>query len=198
MIHADLVTVYHDDPYRVLAQDLARQLLEVETGFRFIGVDNRVHNRGFAAGCNLGALGCEDAHAPIVGFLNPDVTVHGHFLKRVREALTGPVVITGCRFSKPQSHLDVWGVTDWVCGAAMFVKRDWFQAIGGFDEQFQWSWEETDLIRQAEAQGLECRSIDLPIHHESPTTDDPEVQAYKSFHFTQGQRRFARKWQRRN
>lgn len=194
----DLVSVYHNETnyeqHLALRDAIAKH--EPTGGYRFIGVDNRTRNRGFAAGCNLGALH-PDATAPIVGFLNPDVTVHGPFIAAVRRHLQAPVVITGCRYHKGAGELEAWGVTDWVCGAALFVDRKWFQAVGGFDEQFVWAWEETDLIRQAEVQGLQCQSIELPIDHQSPEADEPGDVTYKRYHFEQGQKRFARKWTRR-
>lgn len=197
-VNIDLVTVYHNEHtlhQHLLVRDAIAKC-EPDGGYRYIGVDNRINNRGFAAACNLGAFH-PDATAPVIGFLNPDVNILGPFIARVRAQLRGPVVITGCRFDKPDRDLHLWGVTNWVCGAALFVDRKWFQAVGGFDTQFVWAWEETDLIRQAEDQGLQCQSIELPIHHESPTEDNATDATYKRYHFDQGQKRFARKWGRR-
>lgn len=198
MIHADLVSVYHNDRNYKLFEQLRAALAhhEPKGGYRLIGVDNRERNRGFAVGCNLGARH-PDATARVIGFLNPDVEVTGPFLAAATKALVPPVVITGCRYGKEQRELDIWGVNEWVCGAAMFVARDWFQAVGGFDEQFTWSWEETDLIRQAETQGYQCRAIELPINHQSPVNDPPADRKYKQFNFAQGQKRYARKWAHR-
>jgi GT2 family glycosyltransferase len=197
-VNIDLVTVYHNETNRQQHLALRDAVAEHEPngGYRYIGVDNRTCNRGFAAGCNLGAFHPE-ATAPIIGFLNPDVTVSGPFIATVKASLKPPVVITGCRYGKSAHELDLWGVTDWVCGAAFFVERKWFQAVGGFDVQFVWSWEETDLIRQAQDQGLRCQSIELPIGHQSPTEDEPKDVTYKRYNFDQGQKRFARKWGRR-
>lgn len=195
MIRADLVTVFHNavnyEQHQRLFADIGR--FEPDGGFRLIGVDNRLNNRGFAAGCNLGAFHPE-AKAPIIGFVNPDLLVRGPFLDDVEQALDGPVVITGHRFGKAQRELDIWGVRDWVCGAAMFVRRSWFTQVGGFDEQFTWGWEETDLIRRAQAMALRCHSIPLALAHESPAVDSVEDASYKRFHFEQGAKRFYTKW----
>lgn len=195
IIRADLVTVFHNDENYLQHLQLRDAIAHHEPngGYRFIGVDNRTTNRGFAGACNLGALH-PDVDAPIIGFLNPDTEIGGPFLGPVTATLTGRVVITGCRFGKPQAELDHWGVPEWVCGAALFTTRSWFQAVGGFDEQFVWSWEETDLIRRAYTQGLECRSLDLPVAHSSPSDDSIADTAYKHFHFNQGRKRYARKW----
>lgn len=196
-LRADFVTVYHNDANHEQHKQLRASLLRHEPGggYTFIGVDNRNNNRGFAGGCNIGAF-TDGATAPIIGFLNPDATVTGPFLDKVTATLVAPVVITGCRYNKSQAELDTWGVRDWVCGAAMFVLRSWFTSVGGFDTQFVWSWEETDLIRQAEAQNLVCKSIALPIHHASPTQETAKDARYKHYHFAKGIQRYYRKWPR--
>ena len=50
--------------------------------------------------------------------------------------MVGDVVITGANFNKNPVEIRNWGLNDWVCGVAMFVKRSWFEEIGGFDERF--------------------------------------------------------------
>lgn len=159
-----------------------------------VGVDNRVNNRGFAIGCNFGAF-AEGVDAPLIGFLNPDVAIKGPFMDAVAEAFRDPsVVIAGNRFGKPQRELDLWGCRNWVCGAAMFVRRTWFTEVGGFDERFVWSHEETDLIRQAQAAGRTVRELDLPIEHDSPEDNPPEDVAYKVKWMKAGSVMFKEKW----
>jgi GT2 family glycosyltransferase len=194
-LRADLVTIYHNEHNYRQYRDLrtALQRAEPDEGYAFISVDNRTNNRGFAGGCNAGAF-TRGADAPIIGFLNPDVIVTGPFIDTVTAVLTGPVVITGCRYGKAQRELDDWGVTDWVCGAAFFVTRRWFTAVNGFDTQFVWGWEETDLIRRAQAQNLRCQSIELPIRHRSPDQNSATDAAYKNHYFNLGAKRFRAKW----
>jgi GT2 family glycosyltransferase len=198
VMRADLVTVYHNDTYYGLHRQLSEQIKQHEPsgGYRLIGVDNRTVNRGFAAACNLGAFH-EDATAPVIGFLNPDVTIEGPFIHTAMAALRGSTVITGCRFSKPDAELRTWGVRNWVCGAALFVTRTFFVGVGGFDTQFVWSWEETDLIRQAEAQGYICQPMTFPIRHDTRPDASEDDAAYKRYHFTQGERRYRSKWRGR-
>jgi hypothetical protein len=57
-----------------------------------------------------------------------------------RNLLTGPEVT---------APVDV----DWVSGACLLVRRDVFEALGGFDEQFFMYWEDADLCRRARAAG---------------------------------------------
>jgi GT2 family glycosyltransferase len=198
VIRADLVTVFHNDENYQLHLKLFDAIKRIETsgGFQLIGVDNRRNNRGFAAACNLGAFHPQ-AKAPMIGFLNPDVEIDGPFIHQASAGLHDKVVITGCRFDKPENELRAWGVRNWVCGAAFFVERQWFASVGGFDERFVWSWEETDLVRQAEAQGLACSPIHLPIRHQQATTNTDEDAAYKRYYFNQGEQRYRAKWRKR-
>jgi GT2 family glycosyltransferase len=196
-VRADLVTVYHNDRYRELSDKLFASVRSHEPagGYRLISVDNRQHNRGFAKGCNLGAFH-PAANAPIIGFLNPDLTIDGPFLDAVTATLDPNTVICGSRFGKSDRELNIWGVHDWVCGAAFFVLRSWFAQVEGFDTQFTWSWEETDIIRQAQRQGRRCQSIALPFQHTSPESDLSKEAAYKNFHFERGAARYHQKWGR--
>lgn len=193
----DIVTVVHNATNTAQAVDLEKAIAAHEDNeFQFVVVDNSTENRGFAKACNWGALH-PDVRSPIIGFLNPDVVVNGPFIDAVRAALEDPnVVITGCRFGKPARELAIWGVQDWVCGAAFFVKRSFFAPRHGFDEQFVWAWEETDLIRQAEHEGLRVRSIQLPLEHASPSGDSSQDIIYKRRNFELGAQRFEAKWRK--
>lgn len=193
-ISMDIVTVVHNDDNKALAEALFRDISRLERGFSFYVHDNSTENLGFAKGCNRGALE-QGTNAPYIGFLNPDVKVQGGFIGPVQQILELPgVVITGNRYGKPDRELEEWGVRNWVCGASFFVRRDWFTEKGGFDEGFVWAWEETDLIRQAEAEGRGVVSMELPIAHSSPLVESPEDTQYKITHFSAGREYFYRKW----
>ncbi|MDQ3849492.1 MAG: glycosyltransferase family 2 protein [Actinomycetota bacterium] len=58
------------------------------------------------------------------------------------------------RFWRTWSH-DAARPVPWVLGAALAIRRDAFQALGGFDEQFFMYGEELDLCRRLRAAGLE-------------------------------------------
>jgi GT2 family glycosyltransferase len=190
----DIVTVYHNDVAAAHAKRLQEQISEFETfPYNFVAMDNRVDNRGFAAACNLGA---NSGDSPIIGFMNPDCLITGDFMTPVVELFdTSPlVVITGERFGKGRHELRVWGCHDWVCGACFFVRREFWENVGGFDPQFFWAWEETDLIRQAQKLGFRVKSLNLPVYHESPSDDSFEVGRWKNKWFDIGAKRFYAKW----
>lgn len=193
----DLVVVYHNQKNRSQARDLKARLAELEPGdaYTFIGVSNVERNRGFGPGCNYGAW---QGDSEFIGFLNPDVHIDGPFLAPIVNTFRSDpdVVICGERFGKAAHELKVWGCRNWVCGACMFVRRSWFEAIGGFDEQFKWGWEETDLIREAEYMGLGVVSLFLPVRHESPVENSKQDHVYKNRHFDAGKKAFFKKWPR--
>jgi GT2 family glycosyltransferase len=193
-VKVDIVTVFHNDRNFNWACELQKQLNEHEPvdRFTFTMVDNSVINRGFSKGSNLGAAKGE---APIIGFLNPDAIVDGPFIDLVAGALDeSNVVITGCDFNKPIREVRAWGLDRWVCGAAMFVCRDFFDACGGFDERYVWSFEDTDLCRQAESAGHVVKPIALPIRHDSPTENSPADTRYKQSNFALANAEYYRKW----
>lgn len=191
----DIVTVFHNNRNFDQAIDLHKRLIELEgDGFTFSLMDNSIDNKGFSKACNIAAM---RGNAEVIGFINPDVQVEDNFIERVySEFEDEELVITGGRHGKSQSDLRVWGVSDWVCGCTMFVRRSFFEEVGGFDEQFVWSFEDTDLCRQAEFCGKVVRSIDLPLHHESPQEDNRRDSNYKKHHFAMASGLYYKKWRR--
>lgn len=189
----DIVTVYHNENNKRDAFLLGARLHELEGDrINFVAHSNIEQNLGFAKGCNRGAaLG----DSQIIGFLNPDVVVKGPFVDQVVDILSDPaVVITGCRFGKPQVELNEWGVRNWVCGATFFVEREWFEKLGGFDERYEWSHEETDFIRATERLGGMVKEAPLPFLHASPTNDNARDAAYKVVKFEEARAVFRGKW----
>lgn len=191
-MRVDTVCIWHREANLILADRLEHALRDDPLLGRFVMVDNSVDNRGFSKGANFGARQCT---GDILAFLNPDLIVQPGLLAAAVALFDAPdIVIAGEAFDKPKAHYQTaWGLTDWVCGAAMFVRRDWLFAVGGFCEDFRWAWEETDLCRLAEAQGYRVRSSKLPCAHEQQP-DDAVDQAYKDQHTREGGNTFYRRW----
>lgn len=187
----DIVTVFHNEENQSLAWDLHKQISTFEDTFGFYLHDNSEVNLGFSRACNIAAA---RGTSPIIGFLNPDCEVRGSFISTVENALVDPVVIVGNRFEKKDVELREWGVKNWVCGATFFVLRDWFEEMGGFDERFVWSHEETDFIRRTEQAGKRVLDLSLPIHHKSPLSDSPKDREYKTRMFEEAKALYVEKW----
>lgn len=187
----DIVTVFHNTEAQRAALRLKRQLEETSLlPFKFIQVDNRIENRGFAKACNLGA---RDGDSPFIGFLNPDLIVKGDITEPILKSLHGGAAVAGERFGKEDRILEAWGVQNWVCGAAFFVARGIWDLLNGFDEGYVWGHEETDFIRRVELIGQRVESVDLPVVH-GDLEDRPEDTEYKRFYYEQSRERFSRRW----
>ena len=67
------------------------------------------------------------------------------------------------RRNLPAADLVTSGVesaaVDWVMGAAMLMRRDRFDAVGGFDEGYFMYWEDADLCRRLRARGWRTRYV---------------------------------------
>lgn len=189
----DIVTVFHNEKNKKQSEELQESLSNFESDrFSFYSHSNMENNIGFAAGCNAAAsLGT----SPYVGMLNPDVVVFGPFIDKVVDTLSPNVVkITGMDFDKPKFEQRIWKVKNWVCGAVFFTTREWWETLGGFDERFVWSHEETDFIRHTESKGFHCQPIKLPMHHASPTDDiDVDIE-YKKLNFDLSNEAYRKKW----
>jgi N-acetylglucosaminyl-diphospho-decaprenol L-rhamnosyltransferase len=48
---------------------------------------------------------------------------------------------------------------DWVMGAAMLIRREMFEAVGGFDERYFLYWEDADLCRRLRQRGHSTRYV---------------------------------------
>jgi GT2 family glycosyltransferase len=149
-------------------------------------------NTGFAGGCNLGAARTD---APLLAFVNGDAIVDPPALGRLAAALDDPSVglVSGSvrladrpelvnsagnpvHFSglswagglgePASSHAHSTDVAS-VSGAAMMVRRDDFEALGGFNELMFAYLEDAELSLRTWARGLRCVYVpdSVVMHH---------------------------------
>jgi glycosyltransferase involved in cell wall biosynthesis/GT2 family glycosyltransferase len=143
-------------------------------------------NRGFGAAANQGA---KHGSAPYILFLNPDATVApgcvealvAELAADVTVASAGPRLITpDGRRQRPwwplpsasrswqealglhrlvRADLDEPRDVPFIVGACLLVRRDAFEAVGGFDEAFWLYGEEGDLAQRLAGEGWRARYV---------------------------------------
>ncbi len=84
--------------------------------------------------------------------------------------------------------------TDWLTGAALLVKREVYERVGGFDGQFFMYFEETDWQRRIKAAGwtILYNPSALIIHHEAQSSG--QVGGKRDLIFNRSRLRYAAKW----
>jgi GT2 family glycosyltransferase len=73
---------------------------------------------------------------------------------------------------------------DWVSGACMLVRRDCFEAVGGFDERYFLYWEDADLCRRLRARGYHIRYVpgaDV-VHRVGQSSRTARADSIRAFH----------------
>lgn len=79
---------------------------------------------------------------------------------------------------------DVIQQVDWVNGSAMFVRREMYEQVGGFDEQFFMYSEETDWCYRAKQAGWQVLYLPTAAvtHHEGKSSEQAVAQRDIYFH----------------
>jgi GT2 family glycosyltransferase len=113
-------------------------------------------SRGFGAGCNQGA---QLAQGEFLLFMNADVWVTPGWMAQLVErmeaepdaGIASPVTLPVYKRPEPseQPYLDVAAIP----GCSMLVRRSAWDEIGGFDEHFFLTWEDTELCWRARLGG---------------------------------------------
>lgn len=135
-------------------------------------------NPGFGGGVNRGVGALEKA-SPYLVVANPDLLVREEQILAViselaedeRRAVGGVQLVTsdGHRVSSARVFPTAQSLAkrrvrdvdftarsrevDWICGAFMVWKREWFDGVGGFDERFFLYFEDVDICRAVWAAG---------------------------------------------
>jgi N-acetylglucosaminyl-diphospho-decaprenol L-rhamnosyltransferase len=164
-------------------------------------------NLGFGVACNIGAQGSE---TEFLLFLNPDAILANDTLDQLVAAATrypaaaamNPRIANadGSPYFKRRSPLMPrreymprgWPQTDRevtvLSGAALFVRRAAFTAVGGFDAKIFLYHEDDDLSRRLRAEVgpiMFIRSAAVTHLAGRSTERTPEVAAFKAFHMGQ-------------
>lgn len=75
-------------------------------------------------------------------------------------------------------------VVDWVSGACMLIRRDAFEAAGGFDERFFLYWEDADLCRRLRRLGHHVRYVPgaVAVHDVGRSSRTARAESIRAFH----------------
>jgi GT2 family glycosyltransferase len=140
-------------------------------------------NLGFAGGNNLGVQLALDRGARYVLLLNNDTVVAPDILKAFVDAASegdilgaklylyhapdtfdhfggfwnrekGVFELVANRLKEDNKSWETAQVLDYVCGCALFIKREVFETIGLFEEKFFLIWEESDFCFRAKRAGF--------------------------------------------
>jgi GT2 family glycosyltransferase len=182
----------------------------VQTEFPTARVVRSERNAGFGAGNNLGAAHAKGA---FLVFLNPDTVVTDGWLEAlvcplVDDSSVGLVTpkvllrnnpehinvaglevhlsgISMCRgLGSPRAALDEVAEVAAISGVTFAVRRDVFEAIGGFDEDFFLYMEDVDLSVRAWLAGYRCLYVPRAVVlHDY---DEVEVDTRKTFWVERG------------
>ncbi len=201
-------------PLEVIAVDNAsadNSVQLIQHYFPRVQVVRRAANGGFSVACNQGAA---LAKGEIVVFVNQDVVPYQEWLRELVLPLARPEVgAVGCKLLFPDGktlqhaggfmpyplasaghwghrELDqgqyqlAWDV-DFVTGAVLAIRKEVWNALGGFDEGFYPGYfEDSDLCLRLKRAGYRVlyQPRSVAIHHESGAIGQASLNHYKYFH----------------
>lgn len=123
--------------------------------FRAVTIIRSAENLGFGCGHNT-AIAHGDA--PFVFILNPDAELHPECLATLLSAATDDSAAAAWEarqvpYEHPKVYDPVTGVTPWVSGAGVLLRRSAFEAINGFDDKIFLYGEDVDLSWRLQDRG---------------------------------------------
>ncbi len=160
------------------SEQKALQALSSQQGFRLI----QRENGGFAAGANAAATVATGAY---IAFMNPHAYYSSGSFKKIYDTFESDATIglIGATLCDLDGNPEKWSqgrlltlsrlalnnvffgkffsrsdAIDWVSGGALFVRRDLFQSLGGFSEEFFLYFEDMDLCARVLQAGYAVRS----------------------------------------
>lgn len=179
-------------------------------GFVGVQVLEPGRNMGFAGGCNFAVA---QTSAPIIVLVNPDLEPQSDFLQRITAPLSAnDVGVVGAKLVYPNGKIQHaggylptptllaqhWGYGEaehgqydvvrdvpFVTGAALALRRDTWDLLGGLDEAFAPAYyEDADLCWRVREHGLrvvyEPRAV--AVHHEAAALGKGSATYHRLFH----------------
>lgn len=186
---------------------------------RFVDTNVSVHyntqNKGFGDGVNFGARFAKGEWLMII---NPDTQIQGDISPLITQAGDAVGIIGLCLtnanliqayqfgylptpatilFQKNKTHWESIPKTEqyveWVSGGAMLIRKNLFQQLQGFDDQFFMYFEDIDLCRRAREKGYTIRWTNAVTVNHYEGGSQPNKIRMKSRYF-HGQYVYINKW----
>ena len=150
-------------------------------------------NIGFGRANNLGIKYALDAGADIIGLINPDIWLEANWAEEIRKTfyqenilgLVAPLQLCYNSYSPTGWTRAALGIdsldnlkpefstftVDWIEASALFIRREVFEKIGGFDPLFNLYYEDNDFCRRARLAGFKLAVItNAKYHHYGGST----------------------------
>jgi GT2 family glycosyltransferase len=119
-------------------------------------------NEGYAVACNRGAFLGQNEY---ICFLNADLKLGENWLDGMLEDMkknewvaTGPILLDEHGYPFTQKP-------NWLSGACFLIKRDIFEEIGGFDENYFFYYEDDDICMKLQQKGYKFGRSGIGIVH---------------------------------
>lgn len=117
-------------------------------------------------------------------FLNDDVEIGDNFYEDIIKPFSDQkVAIVGNHHSSK-----IWGVN----GAIMCIRRDIFEKIGGFDEDYFFMWEDRDICENVRRRGYKIAISDANATHEGGRST--KINKFYNANFSAGKKTYEKKW----
>lgn len=198
----------------VVNNDPTENLEEISNKFPEVAVFNNQRNKGFGQACNLGAgyasgdvllflnpdteIFSENITDVIGELKNNTASIIGSGLltenEKIQKWSAGEEInladILRNNLGFPRSR-KIWKKSKrtpcaWVAGTAMFVKKELFQKLSGFDEKFFMYFEDVDLCRRARLLGHEVLYFpDFRVWHKSGESYENKRKQKKNYYRSQ-------------
>lgn len=180
-------------------------------------------NLGFSGGNNVGIRKALESEADYVFVLNPDTTVDKQTIgnlvllaEKENMGIAGPKILFADKKTiwygggivdtanvlgkhrgvdeKDQGQYDIIEITDYVSGAAMFVKREVFEKVGLFDEKYFLYYEDVDFCFRAGQAGFEIMYIPTAVVYHGNAQSTGLGSPLQDYYITRNRLLFAAKF----